>query len=234
MRLGLLADIHANWPALNAVLIAAKRHKVERLLICGDVVGYYFWPNEVLDGLANWDCIVVRGNHEEMLAAARNNPEYLRKINSKYGKGLSIALKNLDINQLDWLCNLEHPLSLDVLEKKILLCHGSPWLIDEYIYPNSHHEVFARLGNMDFDFICLGHSHHPFIKKIKKTTVINPGSVGQPRNGGGRAHWAILDTLTGEVSLKAQDYDVQSVINYSKIIEPQIHYLANILERVSK
>ena len=70
MRIALLGDIHGNSFALAAVLEAARAAHVEKLLITGDFVGYYFWPREVLDMLDDWDVAAVRGNHEDMLVDA--------------------------------------------------------------------------------------------------------------------------------------------------------------------
>jgi predicted phosphodiesterase len=110
MRIALLGDIHGNSFALAAVLDAARAARVEKLLITGDFVGYYFWPREVLDMLSDWDIAAVRGNHEDMLVDVLNGPASLEKINAAYGSGLSRAIETLTQAQLDWLCNLPHPM----------------------------------------------------------------------------------------------------------------------------
>lgn len=232
MRLGILGDIHGNLPALKAVLHAARLNNVERLLINGDFVGYYFWPSQVLDELTEWKLSAVRGNHEDMLIQSQNNSDCLLRVNKKYGTGIQIALETLSSNQLDWLKNLPHQLNLTFDDHSLLLCHGSPWSVDEYVYPNSSDETFARCAEGAHTWVVMGHTHYPFIRKTGNTTLINPGSVGQPRNKVPMAHWACLDTETQTVTLKTESYDATEVIQKARQLHPEIPYLANVLERI--
>jgi len=71
VKLGLLGDVHGNDNSLAAVLRAASKAKVDKLLVTGDLVGYYFSPREVLNLLSGWDCYIVSGNHEVMLSQSR-------------------------------------------------------------------------------------------------------------------------------------------------------------------
>ena len=91
MKLGLLGDVHGNDRALAAVLGAASEANVDRLLVTGDLVGYYFSPRQVLNLLDDWDSI-VSGNHEVMLSRSRSNSDYLAEVSERYGSGLRVAL----------------------------------------------------------------------------------------------------------------------------------------------
>lgn len=232
MKLALLSDIHGNHYALNAVLDAVKQQDVTTLLITGDFVGYYFWPVEVLELLENWDIVAVRGNHDKMLIKAREDENFLRKMTKKYGCGLSIALECLNDESLAWLMTLPDSIVHEVLNEKILLCHGSPWKDDEYVYPDSEEKSLNRYSCLDATYVVQGHTHYPMLKAVEGVTVINPGSVGQPRNGQPGAHWALLDTEQRNVKHFCEQYDTSSVIKESKIRNPDIPYLADILERV--
>ena len=194
MKLALLGDIHGNDFALQAVLSAASSSGVEKLLITGDMIGYYDAPLHVLELLRSWDRHVVRGNHEEMLNTARSDPEFLAQMDMRYGPGLRTALEQLDRQQIDELCSLPHPLELVIDGCRILLCHGASWDIDQYVYPDAQPALLERCAIQEFDLIVLGHTHYPMRQKIGKTLVVNPGSVGQPRNRQSGAHWAIFDT----------------------------------------
>lgn len=231
MKLGLLGDIHGNHLALRAVLSAATQHGVEHLLITGDLVGYYFWPKEVLELLAPWEMTAVRGNHEEMLSAARMDPAYREKIERKYGNGLSVALDTLSPNQLHQLENRPHPLRLEMGGSLILLCHGAPWDLDCYIYPDADERLISQCAAQGEDFVVLGHTHHAFQKRCGKTLVVNPGSVGQPRDRHPGARWALLDTATREVTQFTENYDMATVIEYSRATQPAVPYLADVLCR---
>ena len=80
MKIGLLGDIHGNRYALDAVLTSARLFGIERLLITGDLIGYYFWPREVLELLTPWNFTAVYGNHESMLFKAERDGEYLELV----------------------------------------------------------------------------------------------------------------------------------------------------------
>ena len=80
MKLAILSDIHGNHIALQTVLAAIKHYEIDKLVVAGDFVGYYFWPRDVIELLESWDIIAIRGNHEEMLIKAENNSEYLQPI----------------------------------------------------------------------------------------------------------------------------------------------------------
>ncbi len=231
MKLALLGDIHGNHLALRAVLAAAKLEGVERLLITGDFIGYYFWPSQVLDMLSGWDLVAVRGNHEDMLIQAYRRPELLLDIEQRYGSGLSVALDSLSAAQLDWLMKLPHPQSIAIGDCKILLCHGAPWDVDQYIYPDSDSELFERCDKLVHDWVVTGHTHYPLIRQLDKTMFVNPGSVGQPRDRVPGAAWALLDSETGQVELKREPYDIHSVANEARQIHPKLNYLSEVLLR---
>jgi putative phosphoesterase len=231
MKLGFLGDIHGNSAALRAVLFAARSRGVEKLLITGDLVGYYFQPKEVLDALSEWEVLVVRGNHEEMLTRARSDSGFLSDIGLKYGTGLRCAMEQLQESQLDELCRLPHPLDLTIDGCRILLCHGSPWDIDQYIYPNADTALMERCSEMKYDVIVLGHTHYPTIRQIGKTLLVNPGSVGQPRNRQPGAHWVLFETATRTTNLLCEEYDSSSVVAESRLRHPELPYIADVLTR---
>jgi putative phosphoesterase len=227
----LLGDIHGNAQALKNVLVAAEKHQVEALLITGDLVGYYFRPLEVLKLLEPWSKYLVRGNHEDMLSAARSNPSFLTKVNARYGSGLHAAIEQLSGLQLDELCALPHPTKIEIEKYKILLCHGSPWSTDEYIYPDADKNLLKRCSNTGFDVIVHGHTHYPAKHVVGKTLLVNPGSVGQPRNRQPGAHWAIFDAETGDLQFRCEGYDPTQIIKECAQKNPELPYLAEMLIR---
>jgi putative phosphoesterase len=229
MRVALLGDIHGNSFALAAVLGAARAAGVEKLLITGDFVGYYFWPREVLDMLRDWDVEAVRGNHEDMLIEALAVPASLEKIGAVYGSGLSTAVETLTPTQIDWLCQLPHPLSFAFDGRSLLLCHGSPWDVDQYVYPDAKSDLLQRCAESAYDWVVMGHTHYPMMERVGKTLLVNPGSVGQPRNRIPAAHWALLDTESQELELMTAPYDVSPVVAFAAHRHPELPYLANVL-----
>lgn len=231
MKLGLIGDVHGNAAALHVVLSSAATHNVEKLLITGDLVGYYFQPLQVLEQLAPWEKAIVRGNHEEMLCSSRNDPDYRLAVEAKYGSGVSVALEQLSAQQLDDACGLPHPLSLEIDGVRILLSHGAPWNIDQYIYPDSPADLLERCVPDDVDLVVTGHTHYPMVKKIGSTLLVNPGSVGQPRNRRPGAAWAIFDTVDRTVELRSESYDSAELVRECRARHPELPYLSEILLR---
>ena len=227
----MLGDIHGNALALRSVLLAAEKQQVEALLITGDLVGYYFRPLEVLKLLEPWSKYLVRGNHEDMLSVARSNPSFLTKVNARYGSGLHAAIEQLSGLQLDELCALPHPTEIEIEKYKILLCHGSPWSTEEYIYPDSDKNLLKRCSNTGFDVIVHGHTHYPAKHVVGKTLLVNPGTVGQPRNRQPGAHWAIFDTTTGDLEFRCEPYSAAQLIKECAQKNPELPYLAEMLIR---
>ena len=227
----MLGDIHGNAQALRNVLVAAEKQQVEALLITGDLVGYYFEPLEVLKLLKPWAKYLVRGNHEDMLSVARSNPSFLTKVKARYGLGLHAAIEQLSGPQLDELCALPHPAKIEIEKYKILLCHGSPWSTEEYIYPDADKNLLKRCSDTGFDVIVHGHTHYPAKHVVGKTLLVNPGSVGQPRNRQPGAHWAIFDAKTGELQFRCEGYDPTQIMKECAQKNPELPYLAEMLIR---
>jgi putative phosphoesterase len=231
LRVGLVGDIHGNDRALRAVLDAAGRADVDRLLVSGDLVGYYFGPRKVLDLLNSWQCTIVRGNHEAMLAIARGDPQYLAEVDARYGSGLRIAISELGLDQLDFLCGLPHPLVVEIDGMRILLCHGSPWDFDHYIYPDADSSLLARCALSNFDLVVMGHTHYPMLRKVGNATLVNPGSVGQARNRQPGAAWALLDTEDRSITFHRESYDHFGLAAECTARHPELPYLAEVLSR---
>ena len=231
MKIAILSDIHGNVFALKSVLNAVKKKDVDRLMIAGDFIGYYFWPAQVFNLLKDWDFVAIRGNHDQMLKRAKIDKSYLVEKCKKYGSGLSIALEQLSEDRIAWLTGLSDSLEYETQDGKILLCHGSPWVDDEYVYPDAGDKSLGRYAKLDIKWVVQGHTHHSMHKKIGDVELINPGSVGQPRNKKPGAHWALLDTSLNEVNFFCEQYDIKKVVEESRRRHPEIPYLSNILEK---
>ncbi len=231
MRLGLLGDIHGNAAALAAVLAAAERSSLDALCITGDFVGYYYEPDTVLAMLSAWQRHAVRGNHEDLLFESMREPQAAESYKRKYGSGVEAATRRLSAAQLAYLEQLPRTLLLDLGGKTLLLGHGSPWDTDHYMYVNVDQALWDRAVEGGSDYLVLGHTHHPFAKQVGNTLVINPGSVGQPRDRRPGAAWAVLDTETGDVTHRMETYDIDSLVAQVRATDPLLPYLAQVLTR---
>jgi putative phosphoesterase len=213
------------------VLASAAAQGVDRLMVTGDLVGYYFAPLQVLKALEGWDWKSVIGNHEEMLKAARIDPQSLHQVETRYGTGLRIALEEIDASRLDGLCRMPRTLRQEIGGCRILLGHGAPWDTDQYVYPDASMDLLERCADPSCDLLVLGHTHYPMIRQLDHMTLVNPGSVGQPRNRVPGAHWAVIDTESRKVEMRCEAYDAGPVVVEARRRHPEIPYLAEVLVR---
>jgi len=227
-----LSDIHGNAHALKSVLKSAKEKNIEKLLCCGDYVGYYYEPKKILSLLNEWKWQGISGNHEAMLK------DWISEINrtniqEKYGSGIAIAAYELTNKSAAFLYEMPSTCKIQVENYKIILCHGSPWDRDLYIYPDAKQEIIDKLFNYDsdFDMLVYGHTHYPVIWEKNHQIIVNPGSVGQPRDRKPEAAWAVWDTASHSVSFHRERYDFKPLINMCQKYDPEIKYLADVLVR---
>lgn len=223
MKLALLADIHGNAPALEAVLHYLKSDEVDTILCAGDMLGYYPFANEVIDHLRRLNSIAILGNHEK----------YLLELNTispkmKEDYRLEEIYNTISGDNFSWIRNLPEKLELIFDGMRIILCHGSPWRYNEYIYPDSKN--WGRFSKLGVDGVIMGHTHIPLIKKVGNVLLINPGSCGQPRDYQPGACYAVFDTQTKEVVFNRVSYDIDSLVDVLRRMRYPL-YLIEILTR---
>jgi len=231
MKIAILADIHANIHALEVVLADCRNEEVEHFIVAGDLIGYYYWPRSVVQLLMHdtrFTCI--RGNHEDILAEILHNPKAAEHYRQKYGSGYDICRETLCDDELQWLLHLPAKTELKLGGAHFSVHHGSPAAADEYIYPDTTAEVLARCHD-SCDFTILGHTHYPFIHHLDGHILLNPGSVGQSRDFGGQACYALLNLANRAIRFKRIPYDVSHVVAAAQARDPTLGYLHEIMTR---
>jgi diadenosine tetraphosphatase ApaH/serine/threonine PP2A family protein phosphatase len=221
MRVLIISDIHANLTALEAVLDAAP--EVDGTWCLGDLVGYGPDPNECVERIqALPELLCLIGNHDQ--AAMGEIP--LSRFNHDAGSVVAWTQDNLDESNLTFMRTLPSKVTLE----HFTLAHGSPnQPIWEYILdPLSADRNFEAF---ETDYCLVGHSHIPLIfqkpfedaytmikpiaweepMELSPRMIMNPGSVGQPRDGDPRASYAVLDTEAGTWEMHRAGYDVKEV-----------------------
>jgi putative phosphoesterase len=231
MRLALLGDIHGNAAALSAVLQAVRGAGIDTLCLTGDFVGYYYAPDEVLALLHGWQAYSIRGNHEDLLLEAMHDEAAAIRYRQRYGSGVDRAAQVLSSAQMNWITQLPRTLSLEFGGKSLLLAHGAPWDTDHYMYVDVEPALWDKVADTGADYVVLGHTHHRFAKRVRQALVINPGSVGQPRDRRPGAAWAILDTDSGEVDFRTESYDIEALAGQARATDPHLPYLWQVLTR---
>lgn len=210
MKVLLIADIHSNMVALREVLRDAGA--VDMTLHAGDIVDYNPWPNQAIGEVRRLGLRSVMGNHDR--DAAQGTPI---GYNPYAVVSCLWTYRLLTDEGKRYLLGLPASLRIRLGGLEAFICHGSPRdLIDEYVtpdYPRRALEGF--LAETGADILILGHTHIPILEELSgKRYVLNPGSVGQPRDGDPRASYMIL-TLDGADIAKVQHrrvvYDVEAV-----------------------
>jgi len=231
MKIAIISDIHGNHYALDAVLKEAQTLDVEHLFILGDFVGYYYHPEMVLQYLKDWSKDMIKGNHEILLKDAYKNREISEKIIKKYGHGIELALEKLPTKTLIDLIDLDIRKSVELDNIKFELCHGSPWDVNLYIYPDSDIETLQRCAVEGADFVLMGHTHRHFVYYYNNLIIANVGSVGQNREKGGLASWVLLNTANQTIVFKHTPYSTSELIEEIKIYDKDNRYLQDVLKR---
>jgi putative phosphoesterase len=231
MKIAVISDIHGNYDALVAVLEKANKENVEHLLVLGDIVGYYYHPDKIFKLLSEWSFDIIKGNHEKILESLIETPSLEESIRLKYGSGHQEAINKLTKKQLEFLKDLPETKSVQFNEVSLLMSHGSPWSNDYYIYPDCENETIVKCDSKEHDFVLIGHSHYAFAIKNTNSILINPGSVGQSRQTGGKASWCIINTVNKCFQLMSTDYNIENLVNEISKKDSEIKYLTKILKR---
>jgi putative phosphoesterase len=198
MQVGVVSDLHGNRVALDAV--TADMPDVDALVCAGDVVGYNPWPGYCVDWVRERSVPTVMGNHDRAVAGGT-----AFAFNSMAGAGVRYAREHLTDGQLDWLGSL--PDRRTEFDGRVRVVHGHPDDVDRYTYPEEFHA-----GLLDgADALVLGHTHVQGHEVFEEGVVLNPGSVGQPRDRDPRAAYAVLDLEAMTVNERRVAYDVERV-----------------------
>ena len=202
VKILVLADIHANWQALSAI-----DEDFDACVIAGDLVDYGIQPAECIEWARQHNAICIRGNHDHAVA---------QRVPVKRGSGFKKLAgfarpqhwDTLSAEDISWLARIPVVQFVKIGDYAFYLVHGTPRdPMDEYLTNDA--EIWQqRLGDIQADFVCVGHTHVPMQIEAGKTTVINPGSVGQPRDGDPRASYVVIED--GQVQFKRIEYDIDA------------------------
>jgi len=222
-----ISDIHANYEALTSVLDSAK--DFDAVVVAGDLVDYGPDPDLVIDVVASMRPIAVRGNHDHAAAFNMDCGCGPKTHDISVLTRESITAKRLEPRHVDFLRSLPLDATLEAEGLRVKVVHGSPTnQLYGYLYPWEMKRALcpgkARLRfvaedvedcDTEWDVLIVGHTHHQFSLRIGRTLVVNPGSVGQPRDGDPRASFTIIEIMGGSVvsvTHRRVKYNVEGVI----------------------
>lgn len=208
VRILVLGDIHSNWAALSAVA-EAESGAFDACLVTGDLVDYGTDPLPCVRWVRDHATAVVRGNHDHAVA---------QRVAARGGaglKGIAAAARPLHWQvlgreEMRYLARLPVTNRLNLGNRTFFLVHATPRdPMDEYLSDDAGGWE-NRLEFIEADFVLVGHTHVGYVLELGNRTIVNPGSVGQPRDGDPRASYAIIEN--GNVELRRIAYDIDAAV----------------------
>ena len=225
MKYALLSDIHANLPALEAVLRDVEQRGVDAMYHLGDLTGYAPWPNEVVSLLRQREISGIAGNYDSTVAtdykhcgcrADSPHEEELSHISYEWTRQhVSSATKSY-LASLPFRIDIR-PLGGHIAGPSIVLLHGNQTLNTVYVTEDRTEDFLSKMavgvGASAGDVICFGHTHKAWQRVVNAVRFVNTGSVGRPKDGDPRAGYAIVTAEGGQLSAEFArvPYDVERV-----------------------
>ncbi|MBO9204935.1 MULTISPECIES: metallophosphoesterase family protein [Niastella] len=234
MKIALFSDIHANLPALEAFFKDVDNRNPDAIYCLGDLVGYNIWPNEVINEIKKRRIPTIAGNYDFGIGRSIDDCGCAYKTDTEKANGtVSISFTNEIVKEeerkylrtLPAHIKVEFQLNNDKLN--LLLVHGSPRKINEYLFEDREEKSMVRImQDADADIMCFGHTHKPYHRilaaeqdgKQRFRHAINIGSVGKPKDGDSRGGYVLLhindnSSIGDRDSIKVEfirfEYDVE-------------------------
>lgn len=219
MKYGIISDIHGNLPALEKVIEKLKSLGAERFACGGDIVGYGAEPSKCIEIIRSLNCVTIAGNHDWAVVNLIN-PELF----NVYARAAVLwTQKQLKSHELDFLKNLPLRAFFDDFE----ISHGTVNDPENFDYIQSLEDAQLSFAEMQKPLCFLGHSHVPITffeignsvsysletsitHEPKIRTIVNVGSVGQPRDENPRSSCALYNSITKEIQIHRVEYDIDS------------------------
>lgn len=209
MKIVFFSDIHGNKYAFDAFLCKIKDEVPDKIIFCGDVFGYYYYADEIIFKLRKEQVTCILGNHDKMFIQVLDGMIDKKMLINKYGSIYQLC-HEVSPENVDFIRSLNSKLEFKIDGMNFGVFHGSPSEpLHGRIYPDSiitDYESYEK-----YDYVILGHTHHKLVRKINKTMIINPGSLGQQRDGKG-CSYIVFDTRTREYHFKTIEYDVNMLL----------------------
>ena len=225
MKIALFSDIHANLPALEAFFADVENRNVDALYCLGDLVGYNIWPNEIIEEIRKRSIATLAGNHDEAIGNMVNTQKEIDvtilsngAISKEFSNQLLTEDNRLYLKTLPANISLEFKFNSEKIT--VLLVHGSPNSIDEYIFEERpKNELIEMMNASKADILCFGHTHKPFHKVLDIQAngitnykhAINIGSVGKPKDNNTKGCYVILELNKPTSMLDKKSIDIEFI-----------------------
>jgi predicted phosphodiesterase len=231
MKIALFSDIHANLPALEAFFADVESRNPDTLYCLGDLVGYNIWPNEVIHEIRKRHIPTIAGNYDFGIGRTSDDCGCAYKTDLEKSNGsVSISFTNKIVKDAERAylralpahIKVEFQLNNDKLN--LLLVHGSPRKINEYLFEDRDEKSMLRIMEQaDADIMCFGHTHKPYHRILNSGIdgkdhfrhAINIGSVGKPKDSNPQGGYVMLTVNDNSSSLNADSIQTEFIrFNY--------------------
>jgi putative phosphoesterase len=231
MRIALIADVHANLPALRAVLDDAAAIGCDAVWCAGDVVGRGPHPNEVVEELRSLDIPTVQGNWDEAVGMGREVTGSIWASPAGEQEGyasLAWTTSRLSEENRGWLRQLPATMRLEVEGRTALLFHGTPLKQNEYLWADRPSRYFSRIASDEGDdLFCFGHTHESYHRVLGSAHFVAAGSVGCGTDGDSRARYAVIYVAEADIVIgfRNVDYDHAAVVRDLSTVDLSVDLL---------
>lgn len=212
MRIAIFSDIHGNLQALESVLADIQAQKPDAIYCLGDLVGYGANPNEVTERLRREGYPTVMGNYDDGVGFERDECgcAYREEAERERGqRSLEWTKARVTPEHKAFLRTLAAEIRFEADGKRVLLVHGSPRKMNEYLFEDRPISSFQRLAaGSNADVIVFGHTHKPYVKEVDGVSFVNAGSVGKPKDGDWRACYTLIED--GMATFRRVEYAVKT------------------------
>lgn len=213
MRIAVIADIHSNVYALEEILKDIESKNTDLTVCLGDLVGYYPFPNEVINLIRTKKIITIMGNYDEavgneLMACGCDYPDPKDAANA--GISLNWTIYETTDENRTFLRGLPREVLMTFEKKKVRFVHGSPRQINEYLKENSK-EASEVMADLSEDILVCGHTHKPYYKMYGEKLLVNAGSAGKPKTGSPNANYSIITIIEDKVDIQIEEvaYDYE-------------------------
>lgn len=207
MRIAILSDIHSNKHAFEEVLQNIELLSIDEIWCCGDFVGYNAFPNECVNLLRNYNVCSVLGNHDWATVTGNTS-----RFNPLGVEGINFSRQHLEKENQQLLGALPKTRRFERDGTMFFMAHGSPKNpVFEYVFPSTPTiSLQSYASNANADVVLLGHTHIPMEASANHTLFLNPGSVGQPRDGNSDARFLVFDTRDNSYEWRRVAYNIDA------------------------
>jgi putative phosphoesterase len=217
MRIAVISDVHANLPALRAVIDDVTAIGCDAVWCTGDLVGRGPHPNEVVEEMRRLAIPSVQGNWDEAVGMGREVTGSIWPSPEAEADGyasLAWTASRLSDENCSWLLQLPTTLRMEIDGRTALLFHGTPLKQNEYLWEDRPSRYFARIASDEGDDVfCFGHTHQTFHRVLGPAHFVGAGSVGCGGDGDPKARYAVLYVTEAElvIGFRSVDYDKEAV-----------------------